>query len=113
MASLLFSFILIYDHPRITRGVKRLGSKESTIAPLYNEVAPRVAFFGQLVGKSLEAQVGARERERASARPRPLERLPYTTNLTASTLPSKAELNRTHGLGPHARSLARTHVAHT
>ena len=74
MASLLFSFIMIYDHPRITKGVKRLGAKESTIAPLYNEVAPRVAFFDQLVGKSLEAQVGEREgwreraRERASAR---------------------------------------------
>ena len=57
MASLLFSFICIYDAPRLSRGVQRLGSRESAIAPVYNEVAPRVGFFGQLVGKSLEAQL--------------------------------------------------------
>jgi hypothetical protein len=57
MASLLFSFILIYDKPRIQEGVRRLGQPRSAIAPVYNEVAPRVAFFGQLVGKSLEAQL--------------------------------------------------------
>jgi len=57
MASLLFSFILIYDKPRIQAGVQRLGLPDSSIAPLYNEVAPRVSFFGTLVGKSLEAQL--------------------------------------------------------
>mmetsp|Transcript_36816 Transcript_36816/g.87048 ORF Transcript_36816/g.87048 Transcript_36816/m.87048 type:complete len:497 (+) Transcript_36816:51-1541(+) len=57
MVSLLFSSICIYDKGRITRGVKLLGNDNSLVRTAYKELAPRISFFGRLVGKSLEAQL--------------------------------------------------------
>ncbi len=53
--SLVLSFMVVWDLPTISRGVSSLQT--SRLAPIYNEVAPSVAVFGQLFGKALQAQV--------------------------------------------------------
>lgn len=53
--SLVLSFMVVWDLPAISRGVSSLQT--SRLAPIYNEVAPSVAVFGQLFGKALQAQV--------------------------------------------------------
>ncbi|EIE20668.1 hypothetical protein COCSUDRAFT_48360 [Coccomyxa subellipsoidea C-169] len=52
--SLVLSFMVVWDLPTISRGVSSLQT--SRLAPIYNEVAPSVAVFGQLFGKALQAQ---------------------------------------------------------
>ncbi|CAN8061700.1 unnamed protein product [Agarophyton chilense] len=52
--SLIFSFMIMWDLPVISRGVKRLKSSRLSFA--YDELAPVVAKFGSVVGKSFEAQ---------------------------------------------------------
>ncbi|PXF46166.1 hypothetical protein BWQ96_04043 [Gracilariopsis chorda] len=52
--SLIFSFMIMWDLPVISRGVKRL--KTSRLSFAYEELAPVVTKFGSVVGKSFEAQ---------------------------------------------------------
>ncbi|CAL8468128.1 g7667 [Coccomyxa elongata] len=52
--SLVLSFMVVWDLPTISAGVSSLQT--SRLAPIYNEVAPSVAVFGQLFGKALQAQ---------------------------------------------------------
>ena len=53
----MLSFMVVWDLPAISRGVSSLQT--SRLAPIYNEVAPSVAVFGQLFGKALQAQARA------------------------------------------------------
>jgi hypothetical protein len=53
--SLVLSFMVVWDLPAISRGISSLQT--SRLAPIYNEVAPSLAVFGQLFGKALQAQV--------------------------------------------------------
>ncbi len=55
--SLVLSFMVVWDLPTISAGVSSLQT--SRLAPIYNEVAPSVAVFGQLFGKALQAQARA------------------------------------------------------
>lgn len=52
--SLIFSFMFMWDLPILRRGVRRL--KSSRLSFLYEELAPVVAQFGNVLGKSFEAQ---------------------------------------------------------
>jgi len=52
--SLLFSFMIIWDLPRLAKGTQRLGKSRFGFA--YNVLAPQVAAFGRLVGQSFEVQ---------------------------------------------------------
>ncbi len=53
--SLVLSFMVLWDYPTISAGVSSLST--SRVAPVYNEIAPPFAVFGQLFGKALQAQV--------------------------------------------------------
>lgn len=53
----MLSFMVVWDLPTISRGVSSLQT--SRLSPIYNEVAPSVAVFGQLFGKALQAQACA------------------------------------------------------
>lgn len=52
--SLILSFIIVWDMPRITSGINSL--RTSRLGPVYNEVAPVLTVFGKLFGRALEAQ---------------------------------------------------------
>lgn len=52
--SLVFSFMIMWDLPIVERGVRRL--KTSRLSFMYDELAPVVAQFGSVLGKSFEAQ---------------------------------------------------------
>lgn len=54
LLSLLFSFMIMWDLPTITRGVRKL--RTSRLSFMYDELAPVVAKFGSVLGKSFEAQ---------------------------------------------------------
>ena len=54
--SLILSFMVVWDLPRISRGVQSL--RTSRIAPIYNTVFPSLEIFATLFGKALQAQVG-------------------------------------------------------
>ncbi|CAM9247762.1 unnamed protein product [Laminaria digitata] len=54
MVSLLFSFMVIWDLPNLTRGMKAL--KTSRLAFAYNTISPQVSTFAKLVGQSFEVQ---------------------------------------------------------
>jgi len=54
-ACLLFSFLLVLDLPRISRGVRSLG--QSRLAFAYREIAPKVASFSSIVGTAFEIQI--------------------------------------------------------
>lgn len=54
LLSLLFSFMIMWDLPMIATGVRRL--KTSRLSFVYDELAPVVAKFGNVLGKSFEAQ---------------------------------------------------------
>lgn len=54
LLSLLFSFMIMWDLPVIAAGVRRL--KTSRLSFVYDELAPVVAKFGNVLGKSFEAQ---------------------------------------------------------
>lgn len=51
----MLSFMVVWDLPAISRGISSLQT--SRLAPIYREVAPSLAVFGQLFGKALQAQV--------------------------------------------------------
>lgn len=52
--SLIFSFMIVWDLPRIKVGIRAL--EHSRLGAAYLEVAPSVANFGQLLGKAFQAQ---------------------------------------------------------
>lgn len=52
--SLIFSFMIVWDLPNITRGMNNL--RHSRLGPAYREVAPSVVSFGHLLGKAFQAQ---------------------------------------------------------
>ena len=52
--SLVLSFVVVWDLPTIAAGFRSLET--SRLSPIYKEVAPSVAVFGQLFGKALQAQ---------------------------------------------------------
>lgn len=52
--ALIFSFLIVWDIPKITAGVGRLET--SRIGDVWTEVAPSIATFFQLLGKAFEAQ---------------------------------------------------------
>lgn len=51
---LLLSFFITLDVPRISGGLRRLET--SRVAKFYNEVAPGLVKFGQLIGRAFQAQ---------------------------------------------------------
>ena len=55
LLSLLFSFLIVLDLPRLTRSVTSLA--HTKIAFIYNEVAPSIAAFGRELGHAFQAQI--------------------------------------------------------
>jgi len=55
LLSLLFSFLIVLDLRKITRGVKGLANTK--IGFIYDEVAENIAGFGRVLGRALEAQL--------------------------------------------------------
>ena len=55
LMSLLFSFLIVLDLRKITRGVQ--GLKFTKIGFIYDEVADNIAGFGRVLGRALEAQL--------------------------------------------------------
>ena len=53
--SLILSFMVVVDLPRIAKGVSSL--RTSRLAPIYNTVTPSLKVFATLFGKALQAQV--------------------------------------------------------
>lgn len=53
--SLILSFLVVWDLPRIAQGVSSL--RTSRLAPIYNTVTPSLKVFATLFGKALQAQV--------------------------------------------------------
>jgi len=54
IVSLLFSFLIMWDLPRVKRSIESL--QRSSLRAVYNEVAPPLAEFVGVLGKSFEAQ---------------------------------------------------------
>lgn len=54
LMALLFSFMIVWDAPRIGDGIARL--RESRLGDIYTEVAPSIATFARLLGRAFEAQ---------------------------------------------------------
>jgi predicted PurR-regulated permease PerM len=52
--SLLLSFLITFDLPRLRRGLHRL--EQSRLRDLYHEIAPGLITFGRLIGRSFQAQ---------------------------------------------------------
>jgi predicted PurR-regulated permease PerM len=52
--SLLLSFFITFDMPRLRRGVRRLET--SRISDFYLEIAPGLINFGRLIGRAFQAQ---------------------------------------------------------
>jgi len=55
LLSLLFSFLIVLDLRKITRGVQEL--RHTKIGFIYDEVADNIAGFGRVLGRALEAQL--------------------------------------------------------
>lgn len=53
--SLVFSFVVFWDLPRIANGVQSLS--KSRVAFAYREIAPVIMNISSVVGRSFEAQV--------------------------------------------------------
>eukprot|EP00898_Chlorokybus_atmophyticus_P001557 jgi/Chlat1/2401/Chrsp17S02657 len=53
--SMTCSFIIVWDLPLISAGVRSL--RTSRLAAVYNEIAPAVATFGKILGRALQAQL--------------------------------------------------------
>jgi predicted PurR-regulated permease PerM len=52
--ALLFSFLIVWDRPKIAAGLA--GLRESRLGDMWDEVAPSIATFGRLLGRGFEAQ---------------------------------------------------------
>ncbi|MCA8977937.1 MAG: AI-2E family transporter [Planctomycetes bacterium] len=55
LLALLFSFLIVLDLPKISRGVRGLGNTK--VGFIYDEVADNIAGFGRVLGRALEAQL--------------------------------------------------------
>jgi predicted PurR-regulated permease PerM len=55
LLSLLFSFLIVLDLPKITRGIR--GLAHTRVGFIYDEVADNIAGFGRVLGRALEAQL--------------------------------------------------------
>ncbi|MBK8095831.1 MAG: AI-2E family transporter [Planctomycetes bacterium] len=55
LLSLLFSFLIVLDLPKLKRGIHGLATTK--IGFIYNEVADNIAGFGLVLGRALEAQL--------------------------------------------------------
>ena len=55
VVSLVLSFLLVWDAPRIRDGIRSL--EHSRLSGIYSEVAPSFTVFSSLFGKALQAQV--------------------------------------------------------
>lgn len=55
LLSLLFSFLIVLDLRKLSRGVQGLAN--TRIGFIYNEVADNIAGFGRVLGRALEAQL--------------------------------------------------------
>ena len=53
--SLLFSFLIVLDLPKLSRGVK--GLARTKISFIYNEVADNIYNFSKVLGRAMEAQL--------------------------------------------------------
>jgi predicted PurR-regulated permease PerM len=54
LLSLLFSFLIVFDLPRLSAGVRSL--RKTKLQFVYDEVASSIYHFGLVMGKALEAQ---------------------------------------------------------
>jgi predicted PurR-regulated permease PerM len=52
--SLLLSFFITFDVPKIRRGLRQL--KKSRVSEFYDEIAPGLASFARLIGRAFQAQ---------------------------------------------------------
>ena len=57
--SLVLSFMVVWDMPKIATGVKSLET--SRVSAVYAEVAPSLTVFGELFGRALQAQVASND----------------------------------------------------
>ncbi|GAB4144377.1 MAG: hypothetical protein Fur0037_12170 [Planctomycetota bacterium] len=55
LLSLLFSFLIVFDLPKIERGIRGLANTK--VGFIYEEVAENIATFGKVLGRALEAQL--------------------------------------------------------
>lgn len=55
LLSLLFSFLIVLDLPKLTNSVK--GLRETKLKFVYDEVAENIYSFGKILGRALEAQL--------------------------------------------------------
>ncbi len=55
LLSLLFSFLIVLDLPRLNRSIR--GLSKTKIGFIYDEVADNIAGFGRVLGRALEAQL--------------------------------------------------------
>src|SRR5690606_34055576 len=55
LLSLLFSFLIVLDLRKLSRGVHGLAS--TRVGFIYNEVADNIAGFARVLGRALEAQL--------------------------------------------------------
>ncbi|MBL8729550.1 MAG: AI-2E family transporter [Planctomycetes bacterium] len=55
LLSLLFSFLIVLDLPKISRGIRGLAT--TRVGFIYEEVADNIAGFGRVLGRALEAQL--------------------------------------------------------
>lgn len=55
LLSLLFSFLIVLDLPKIQRGIA--GLARTKVGFIYEEVAENIATFGRVLGRALEAQL--------------------------------------------------------
>ncbi|MBL8768471.1 MAG: AI-2E family transporter [Planctomycetes bacterium] len=55
LLSLLFSFLIVLDLPRLTAGARSL--RDSRLRYVYDEVADSIVVFGRILGRALEAQL--------------------------------------------------------
>lgn len=55
LLSLLFSFLIVLDLPKLSRAIE--GLSRTKISFIYNEVADNIAGFGRVLGRALEAQL--------------------------------------------------------
>ena len=55
LLSLLFSFLIVLDLPRLSRSIE--GLAKTKVAFIYEEVADTIKSFGFILGRALEAQV--------------------------------------------------------
>lgn len=53
--SLLFSFLIVLDLPKLTKSVQ--GLADTKIAFIYHQVVPTIASFGRVMGRAMEAQL--------------------------------------------------------